>query len=207
MVGKTRRAWGADAERIAGEYKAPSLARELEARDEELRQTATRLRRRERELRELRGDGATDDALVTRSRAMEVVLDLVGKVAQVDSTVLVTGESGVGKERIARLVHDRSPRAARDFVAINCGALPESLLESELFGHVKGAFTGATSDKPGLFAAARGGTVFLDEIGEMSATTQVKLLRVLQEREVRPVGATASQAIDCLLYTSPSPRD
>jgi two-component system response regulator HydG len=196
VVGKTRRAWGAEAARIAAEYKAPALARELEAREEELRQTASQLRRREIELQALRdgdGDGA---ALVTRSRAMAAVLDLVGKVAQVDATVLVTGESGVGKERIARLVHDRSRRAAREFVAINCGALPEALLESELFGHTRGAFTGATSDKKGLFEAAHGGTIFLDEVGELTPTTQVKLLRVLQEREVRPVGATAAVSVD-----------
>jgi two-component system, NtrC family, response regulator HydG len=196
VVGKTLRAWGAAGERIAADYSAPALARELEAREEEIRQAARRLQRRERELRKLRGDAGNGDGLVTRNRAMEKVSELVGKVAQVDVTVLITGESGVGKERIARMIHDQSPRARGELVAVNCGALPESLLESELFGHVRGAFTGATGDKKGLFEAARGGTIFLDEIGEMTAATQVKLLRVLQEREVRPVGATASAPVD-----------
>ena len=154
VVGKTRREWGADAEWIAAEYKAPALARELEARDSELRETATLLRQREHELRELRGGGVLGEALVTRSRAMEAVLVIVAKVAQVDATVLISGESGVGKERVARMIHDGSPRADGELVAINCGALPESLLESELFGHVRGAFTGASSDKKGLFEAA-----------------------------------------------------
>ena len=196
VVGKTRRAWGEAGAEIAREYQARDLTRELTEREAELQQTVAALAQRDGELRALRGEPSTEDGLIVRGRAMSTVIDLVTRVAQVDATVLIRGESGTGKERIARLVHTRSPRSGRPFVAINCGALPEPLLESELFGHVKGAFTGASSDSPGLFAAARGGTVFLDEIGEMSAATQVKLLRVLQEREVRPVGATASIAID-----------
>ncbi len=194
VVGKTRSEWGADGDRIASEYQARSIARELEERDEELRRTARRLERSERELRELRGADSGD--FVARSREMHRVLDLVAKVAQVDTTVLVTGESGTGKERIARMLHEGSPRSRGELVAINCAALPEPLLESELFGHVRGAFTGATSDKKGLFAAARGGTLLLDEIGEMTLGLQAKLLRVLQEREVRPVGATVSIPVD-----------
>jgi DNA-binding NtrC family response regulator len=127
---------------------------------------------------------------------MSKVVELAERVAHVDTTVLITGESGVGKERLARFIHQRSAGASRDLVAINCGALPENLLESELFGHVKGAFTGATQDRPGLFEAANGGTLFLDEIGEVSAAMQVKLLRVLQEQEIRRVGENANRKVD-----------
>jgi two-component system response regulator HydG len=127
--------------------------------------------------------------IIARSASMERVLDLARRAAISEATVLITGESGTGKERLARHVHELSPRRAGPFVAINCGALPESLLESELFGHAKGAFTGASGQRKGLFAAAGGGTLFLDEIGETSPTMQVRLLRALQERRVRPVGA------------------
>jgi len=124
------------------------------------------------------------------------VLELAETVAPTNSTVLLSGESGTGKEVLARYIHRLSNRAEGPFLSINCGALPEGLLESELFGHVKGSFTGAVKDKEGLFTAAAGGTFFLDEIGEMSAATQVKLLRALQEREVIPVGATKALAVD-----------
>ncbi len=133
---------------------------------------------------------------VGRSRAWMNVLRLAETVAPTDSTVLIQGESGTGKEVIARYVHELSGRTASPFLSINCGALPEGLLESELFGHVKGSFTGAVRDKDGLFTAAAGGTFFLDEIGETTAATQVKLLRVLQQREVIPVGGTESVPID-----------
>lgn len=123
---------------------------------------------------------------------MRDVLDLADRVAGVDTTVLLTGESGTGKELVGRLIHSRSPRAKGRFVAVNCGALPEPLLESELFGHVRGAFTGAVNDKKGLFEEASHGTLLLDEIGETPPAIQVKLLRALQEREIRRVGATTS---------------
>jgi DNA-binding NtrC family response regulator len=124
------------------------------------------------------------------------VLRLAETVAPTDSTVLITGESGTGKEVIARYIHELSTRSDNSFLSINCGALPESLLESELFGHVKGSFTGAVKDKTGLFTAANRGTFFLDEIGETTASIQVKLLRVLQQREVIPVGATEAVSVD-----------
>jgi two-component system response regulator HydG len=139
---------------------------------------------------------------VGRSRAWTEVLRLAETVAPTESTVLILGESGTGKEVIARYIHDLSARVDGPFLSINCGALPESLLESELFGHVKGSFTGAVKDKSGLFTAAAGGTFFLDELGETTASTQVKLLRVLQNREVIPVGATESQAIDTRLLAA-----
>ncbi|MBA3817836.1 MAG: sigma 54-interacting transcriptional regulator [Deltaproteobacteria bacterium] len=194
VVGKTRRGWGEAGERIANEYRARSLVRELEERDEELRRATRQLETADRALRAL-GVGETA-GMVARSAEMRRVTELVAKVAPSEATVLITGESGVGKERVARALHEGSPRSRGGFVALNCAALPEALLESELFGHVRGAFTGAISDKQGLFAAARGGTLFLDELGEMSLATQAKLLRVLQEREVRPVGATASLPVD-----------
>ena len=120
---------------------------------------------------------------------MQSVYQMIETVAAVQSTVLITGESGTGKELVARAIHDLSPRAQKPFVSVNCGAFTETLLESELFGYVKGSFTGATANRKGLFEAADRGTIFLDEIGEMSPAMQVKLLRVLQERKVRPVGA------------------
>lgn len=134
--------------------------------------------------------------IVAKSSPMRQVVDLVRRVAKVDSTVLIFGESGSGKERIARLVHEESPRATGPFVAVNCGALTETLLESELFGHARGAFTGATADHAGLFEAANTGTLFLDEIGEVSPGMQVKLLRAIQEREIRRVGDTKVRKID-----------
>ena len=127
--------------------------------------------------------------IIGRSDRMQSVYQMIETVAQVQSTVLITGESGTGKELVARAIHDLSPRAQKPFVSVNCGAFTETLLESELFGYVKGSFTGATANRKGLFEAADQGTIFLDEIGEMSPAMQVKLLRVLQERKVRPVGA------------------
>jgi DNA-binding NtrC family response regulator len=136
------------------------------------------------------------DRPIGKARSFTDVLKLAETVAPTDSTVLISGESGTGKEVVARFLHTLSDRGERAFNSINCGALPESLLESELFGHVKGSFTGAVRDKDGLLVAADGGTLFLDEIGEMSPATQVKLLRALQEREVIPVGSTETISVD-----------
>lgn len=143
-----------------------------------------------------RRDKSSSSRPIGRSKSWLEVLRLAETVAPTDSTVLITGESGTGKEVIARYIHDLSARTDNSFLSINCGALPESLLESELFGHVKGSFTGAVKDKTGLFAAANNGTFFLDEIGETTPSTQVKLLRVLQQREVIPVGATEALSVN-----------
>jgi DNA-binding NtrC family response regulator len=134
--------------------------------------------------------------IVGSSSALRGVLEVVDKVAETDSTVLVTGESGTGKELIARAIHFNSPRADRMFVTVNCGAIPEELLESELFGHVRGAFTNAVSHREGRFAVADGGTIFLDEIGDMSPNLQVKLLRVLQDRTFEPVGSSKTVSVN-----------
>jgi len=136
------------------------------------------------------------DRIIGHSDRMQAVYQMIETVAQVQSTILITGESGTGKEMVARAVHNLGPRAGKPFMPINCGAFTETLLESELFGYVRGAFTGATANRKGLFEAASGGTLFLDEIGEMSPTMQVKLLRVLQERRVRPVGAHEELVVD-----------
>jgi len=136
-----------------------------------------------------------DGKIIGESPVMQALKKSILTAASCSTTVLITGESGTGKELIARSIHELSARRSHPFVAVNCGALTESLLESELFGHVKGAFTGATSYKKGMFESACGGTIFLDEFAEMSSTMQVKLLRVLQERQVRPVGSADSKEI------------
>jgi len=136
------------------------------------------------------------DSIVGRSEPLRVVLDQIERVSDTDSTVLLTGESGTGKELFARAIHHRSRRARRMLVTVNCGAIPEHLLESELFGHVRGAFTNAYATRQGRFALASGGTIFLDEIGDMSPALQVKLLRVLQERTFEPVGSSRSVVAD-----------
>ena len=161
-----------------------------------------KLRRRvaslEGELRTIRGE----EDIIGRSQSMRAAMDVAQKVARHPSTVLLTGESGTGKELFARLIHKSSPRADEAFVAVNCGAIPEALLESELFGHAKGSFTGASHDKAGLFEEAHGGTLFLDEIGDLPVALQVKLLRALQEGEVRRVGANSPTQVDVRLITA-----
>ena len=155
-----------------------------------------RLRREVRRLRDEVGRVNPARSLVGSSRAMRELLDLTVRVASTDATVLITGESGTGKEVVARAIHGMSERRAGPFVAINCAAVPHHLLESELFGHVRGAFTDARNGRPGLFIEANGGTLFLDEVGEMPMEMQAKLLRALQERTVRPVGGNQALPFD-----------
>ena len=152
--------------------------------------------------KELRGKEVTPDQIIFRSVAMEEVINLVGRVAQSRATVLIQGESGTGKELIARLIHDLSPRAEKPMTIVNCAALPENLLESELFGHEKGAFTGATGTRLGRFEEADGGSLFLDEIGELSNTVQVKLLRFLQEREFQRIGGNRTFQSDVRIISA-----
>ena len=158
------------------------------------------LREQNRDLRkELRGNF---EGLIGRSPKMKSIFELIERVAGTNSTIMISGESGTGKELIARAVHYNSGRRERPFVSINCGALPDELLESELFGHMKGSFTGATDTKKGLFEVATGGTIFLDEIGETSSAMQIKLLRVLQERRIRRVGGTEEIDVDVRVITA-----
>jgi two-component system response regulator HydG len=200
LIGRTREEWG---DEHAEELRFFEAARLKEHLDVSLQRVTETLKATERKLREHRRalvqvvrDVEEPLGIIAKSTGMRQVVDLARRVAQVDSTVLITGESGSGKERIARLVHDTSTRLAAPFIAVNCGAITETLLESELFGHAKGAFTGATHDRPGLFEAANGGTLLLDEVGEVSPGMQVKLLRVLQEREIRRVGENKSRRVD-----------
>lgn len=199
VVGKDADSWGDDIEVLREDFQGGSLGREVERlreavhrRLQELGRRERLVAKRERELNLLRervARHAASKQFVAGSAVMQDVLELAARVAPLDTTVLVYGESGTGKEFIVRMIHDQSPRAGGPFVSINCAALTETLLESELFGHVRGAFTGAVRDKAGLFEVAGSGTLFLDEIGEVAPTVQAKLLRALQEREIRRVGA------------------
>jgi DNA-binding NtrC family response regulator len=201
-IGRDANSWGSEIDGIRSDFQAADLGQEVERlrasvgrRLKELDRRERLLERRERELNLLReriNRHAAAKHFVAGSQAMQDVLELAARVAPLDTTVLVYGESGTGKEFIVRLIHDQSPRSGAPFVSINCAALTETLLESELFGHVRGAFTGAVRDKAGLFEVAANGTIFLDEIGEVAPTVQAKLLRALQEREIRRVGAERS---------------
>jgi DNA-binding NtrC family response regulator len=200
VFGRSRKEWG---DERADELRFFDSNRLKECLDVSLHRVTETLKGAERKLRERRRalirvarDVEEPLGIVARSPAMRTLVDLARRVAKVDSTIIITGESGSGKERIARLVHDESTRAAGPFIAVNCGAITETLLESELFGHARGAFTGASHDHLGLFEAASGGTLLLDEIGEVSPGMQVKLLRVLQEREIRRVGESKNRKVD-----------
>jgi two-component system, NtrC family, response regulator HupR/HoxA len=170
-----------------------ALAQENARLRDELELALNTLRR---EAAEARTRPLSFDRLIGAQSGLRQVVELARKVLDTDTTVLLLGETGTGKELFARLIHDNGPRRAGRFVAQNCGALPETLLESELFGHTRGAFTGATGDRKGLFEEADGGTIFLDEVGEMSPAMQLRLLRTLQESEIRRVGASASRKVN-----------
>ena len=200
LFGRTREEWGDERAEELRFYLPNRLADCLDVSlhrvTETLKAAEKKLRDHRRALVRVSPDVDEPLGIVAKSPPMRQVVDLARRVAKVDATVLITGESGSGKERIARLVHDESTRAAGPFIAVNCGAITETLLEGELFGHARGAFTGATHDRPGLFEAANGGTLLLDEVGEVSPGMQVKLLRALQEREVRRVGENKSRKVD-----------
>ena len=202
ILGRTREAWGKTIEPTLQHYQRECLDAALAEVTRSLKQAERRLREHTRRLREAAGALDEVGGICARSAAMRRVLDLARRVAKVDATALITGESGAGKERVARLIHEESPRAKGLFLAVNCGAVTETLLESELFGHARGAFTGATTDRAGLFEAASGGTLLLDEIGEIPPAMQVKLLRVLQEREVRRVGESKPRPVDARIVAA-----
>jgi len=206
LVGQTREEWG---EKHADDmvfYDTHNLA---ECLDVSLGRVIQTLREAEEKLRAhryttLHAKNSDNEpmGIVAKGLKMRHVVDLAQRIAKVDAPVLITGESGVGKERIARLIHAESTRADGPFVAVNCGAITETLIESEFFGHVRGAFSGAHSERPGLFEAANHGTLLLDEIGDVSAGMQVKLLRALQEKEVRRVGENRNRPVDVRVLAS-----
>ena len=208
LLGRSREEWGEDRAEELQHFSAERLVSSL---DVSLGQrVVTTLKTAEQKLKLRRRAVAEQEepetvvplSVTARSAAMREVVQLACRIAKVDSTVLITGETGVGKERIARLVHEESMRAESPFVAINCGAVSDTLLDSELFGHARGSFTGATHDRVGLFEAAHKGTLLLDEIGDISPGMQIKLLRVLQEREIRRVGENKPRPIDVRLIAS-----
>jgi two-component system, NtrC family, response regulator HydG len=196
MLGKTREAWGDEINPHLPYYRAEELDASLQRLMTELKRCEDELARKRASLDPPQPAALDLGELVVQSEPMVRVVERAKRVARFDTTVLITGESGTGKELLAKRIHDWSARAAGPFIAVNCGALTETLLESELFGHARGAFTGAARDHKGLFEAAHGGTLFLDEVGEVSTGMQVKLLRALQEREVRRVGETAARSFD-----------
>ena len=201
LIGRTREAWGEERAEQLRFFKPDRLKDCLEVSlsrvMESLQAAERKLLEHHRVLTQVVPELENPLlGIVARSRPMVQLLDLTRRVAKVDSTILLTGESGSGKERVARLVHEESTRAAGPFIALNCGAITDTLLESELFGHARGAFTGATQDRPGLFEAANKGTLLLDEIGDIAPMMQVKLLRAIQEREIRRVGENRVRSID-----------
>ena len=195
LVGKDVDAWGSEIEKDLPFFLAADIQKKVHELTTRIGKQQRALALQHKQLAASR-QSATLSGVEVRSKAFRNVLDLAERLAAFDTTVLITGETGTGKEVLARHIHARSPRHDGPFVAVNCSALPEALLESELFGHRAGAFTGAHGDQIGLFEAAENGTIFLDEIGDVSPALQAKLLRVLQSKEVRPVGETKSQLVN-----------
>jgi two-component system, NtrC family, response regulator HydG len=200
LLGRTHEEWGDDRADDLRFYRAESLDSWIEPSlhriTSSLKEIERKLREKRRALARVVPDEVDPLGMITRSSSMRRLVNLTRRIARVDTTVLITGESGTGKERIAHLLHEESARSPGPFIAVNCGAITESLLESELFGHARGSFTGASQDRVGFFESANGGTLLLDEIGDISPGMQVKLLRVLQEREVRRVGETRSRPVN-----------
>ena len=199
---KSAEGWGPEVRDQLTFFKREGIDAALEVVASALKRTERQLRERTRKLTLIARVTEDPADIVARSPEMRRLVELARTIAKVDSTVFITGESGTGKERIARFVHENSACADGPFIAINCGAISETLLESELFGHARGSFTGATADRPGLFEAANGGTLFLDEVGEIPLPMQVKLLRALQEREVRRVGENKNRPVHVRIVTA-----
>lgn len=195
VVGKDIDSWDDEIRPNLQYFHAGDIRATVHALTEELRQQQLVIARQRKELEQAQ-KGATIAEVEVRSRLFLRILEVARRVSGFDASVLITGETGVGKEVLARHIHGLSPRSAKSFVAVNCAALPETLLESTLFGHKAGAFTGATKDQPGLFEEAHKGTIFLDEIGDTTPATQLKLLRVLQEQEIMRVGETRPRKVD-----------
>ena len=212
VVGRDAAGWGDELAALRADFQGGSLGREMERLRDVVHRRLQAVDRRERRvatpgralnlLRERVSRRAASKQFVARSAPMRDVLELAGRVAPLETTVLLSGESGTGKEFIVRMIHDESARSSGPFVSINCAALTETLLESELFGHVRGAFTGAIRDKAGLFEVATNGTLFLDEVGEVAPTVQAKLLRALQEREIRRVGAERTITVNARIVAA-----
>jgi DNA-binding NtrC family response regulator len=194
-VGRDESSWGALLQQFLPYFEAEDIKGKVAALTEDLKQKTQELIRHKRELARFKKPAASR-FIEGRSKLLEEVLQLANRVAEYDTGVLITGETGVGKEVLARHIHAMSGRADGPFVAVNCAALPETLLESELFGHKRGSFTGAIEDRVGLFAQAARGTIFLDEIGDISPSTQLKILRVLQEKEIMRVGESKPRRVD-----------
>jgi DNA-binding NtrC family response regulator len=194
-LGKDEMLWGREASAFISYFQADDIQAKVSKLTAELKNKIKELERERKIVQEFRSLARRGLAEI-RSKIFQRVLNLSTRVARFDTSILITGESGVGKEVLAHFIHEQSLRSGQQFVAINCGSIPETLLESELFGHKAGSFTGATRDRIGLFEEAQGGTVFLDEIGDISPDMQVKLLRVLQEKEIRRVGENKARSVD-----------